>query len=421
MSSSVYYPSVSINNSNYISYKNVNSYNTSYPSTSSINSSSTSLYNQQLNNLINSIPNNNKNNSNFYCPENKLRSNSLDIDIDLNSISVDFDNIFNDEFNITQYNSNFSLSSTSSNEILSNISYPNSYSYSTSNPNSSYIINKKEDYLVKPISYNTEIYNKNSFEKNQLIVSKFSKNNKLNIIKNKKNIKKKKNINYVPVNRFPIIIKKDFRRYFAQMLTNVMNSHDIILINQFYSHFFLSSAFFLNSIKFISPISTFKVTNNTLFNFNISNFLIFYLFQIAKAPDEILTVRDIHLTQYKDYENTLLSFKGTITFTQLYDIDEYPKEISESFYELNNKDEYIEKLLNDLVHDTNNITLKKTSKLIKKTNPLYEKIINKEIQYEDIIQLKILKEPRKIKINLFMRYIFNSNNKVIAMISDQIE
>lgn len=233
---------------------------------------------------------------------------------------------------------------------------------------------------------------------------------------------KKKKSTYIPVNKFPVIVKKDFRRFFAQMMTNVLNSQDLEFMKNFFYHFSSTNFHYCESFNVASPFSTHKSSSNTILQSDLPSFLLFYLYQSAKSPDVVLSIEDIKLVQYRNDDKTYLFIKILLTSTQLYDIEEY-RINNFNIFQLNNKEEYFKNLINELTYNNskNKDLSYSTQNVSEKSEILLDKLIKRELNLENIVRLKFLNTPKQRQMLMEMKLVFDNNNKVLAIFSNQLD
>lgn len=262
-----------------------------------------------------------------------------------------------------------------------------------------------------------------------------NENNK-NIMKKKKEKKKsstiekkEKKIYYVPVNRFPKILKRDFRRYFPLMLSNVMNSMDSELVDKFSKSFFMDNIKYTDDIKFDTCFSYSKSKHNTI-RLNIENVSLLYFFHYYCIPDLVCRLDDnIKIIQRLDDKKISLVYDANVEATQLYEIRHSSLDlINQEFFlyddeEGNNeKIEKKKKKLENMKNETLNQELIRNPliDLYHSSNKIpSDYLVVKNTYRQDIIgdhfYLKKIEHPRSFQLNLSVKIVFNESNRVESL------
>lgn len=281
------------------------------------------------------------------------------------------------------------------------------------------LANANEEFEEDGISSNEDIQSESFIDCNKEILPVKRKHNNIESLNNC-NIKKRSC--YRQTNKLPMIIKKDFRRFFAQMMNNVMNSSNFELIHNFYLHFFSPNAQVINSLDIKSPFSTQAPSKKTILKLDLHGFLLFHLYETAKAPDEIFSIDNIKIHQFKNSKNSILSFNGYISLTQVYEIKQYPKHLISSMYNEEIKEGYISKLIHDynsVKFGDRNLFEQPNEEIINLTNNLYSDLIYNKKDIKEIIKVKPMNKPIFSNLSLLMRILFDENHRVIAVFSSQ--
>jgi len=125
---------------------------------------------------------------------------------------------------------------------------------------------------------------------------------------------------YVPVHAFPPIIKRDIRREFGRMITNVYNSCDEAMFSRFFNQFCLPDFKYFLTPKGKRTIAERPTELHCLDNVNA---VIAYTSKyISLVPDVFLKVQQNQIIRRKDISGCIIQLEHSIRFTELH-IDRY--------------------------------------------------------------------------------------------------
>jgi len=118
---------------------------------------------------------------------------------------------------------------------------------------------------------------------------------------------------YIPVNSMPRILKRDIRREFGRMFTNVYNSGDQLLVEKFFSCFCVPSVHsivYSQSSNSINP--TIKLTKGVMPVIVLTNY------RLSLIPDMIFQLRQAQIIRKSEIEGCCINLQLEINCTPLF-------------------------------------------------------------------------------------------------------
>lgn len=118
---------------------------------------------------------------------------------------------------------------------------------------------------------------------------------------------------YIPVNSLPRILKRDIRREYARMLTNVYNSADEELVDKFFNHFCVPS---FQSVLYTKNSS--KSRPAIKFTHGIKPSIIRTVEGISNIPDIIFQIQQTQIIRKDEYTGCSISISMGVNCTPLF-------------------------------------------------------------------------------------------------------
>lgn len=237
--------------------------------------------------------------------------------------------------------------------------------------------------------------------------------------------KRKNNYNYVPVNQFPRISKKDFRRFFPDMLANIFNSNDFLLIEKFFIHFFVQD------FEIIDRYNVFNLEKSILLKIKRDQLPIYFLFKSYLSPDEMMTIEKVDLVQRLNDNKTYLYIDFSVKSTRIYDVInyavlKYTKSIQDYFNKMNsiteNNVKYSVKINENYNDNLTDILIKNRTKNNSDIMKLDEVKLSKYIFSSEFPKLSNLTEKESLAHPIFIQngYSMIPNNFKTDLIGQRI-
>lgn len=108
----------------------------------------------------------------------------------------------------------------------------------------------------------------------------------------------------------PRIIKDDIRRRYAQMMINIVNSHDILLLQQF----------FVTYGGRMLELKKGFTKNDSVHLYGIDHVLTYWHLLMETAPDQVMSVGQVQIISQEGTDSTKVIGKYRVEFTKLFDL-----------------------------------------------------------------------------------------------------